>query len=238
MIVPENSPTRRMPVTLDHRSILYLDGIRYSTQLVDLAYSRLEGTLEKLLHKDDKQGAVGNLIVEAISDAWAFVDSLHRLRGLVQQLPGLKQNQPQLQIFLRKSKQAEDFRHYIQHLRNNIDDHVRTKMPLWGTISWTWTNPETGLAENHMIIPGTYFSDCRVVGCTFDTHAGHFIENLVLHVGPIRVDLAGLHSRVAQFWEWFEGHIKPTFDADKRHGSDVHVTLWIKPIEGAVATEQ
>ncbi len=79
MIVSENSPTRRMPVTLDHRSILYLDGIRYSTQLVDLAYSRLEGTLEKLVHKDDKQGAVGNLIVEAISDAWAFVDSLHRL---------------------------------------------------------------------------------------------------------------------------------------------------------------
>ena len=101
MIVSENSPTRRMPVTLDPRSILYLDGIRYSTQLVDLAYSRLEGTLEKLVHKDDQQGAVGNLIVEAISDAWAFVDSLHRrgaalnqTHATVQPQHGAPQEQP------------------------------------------------------------------------------------------------------------------------------------------------
>lgn len=237
MIISEDSPTRRPPVTLDPRSVLYLDGIRYSTELLDLAFRRLEQNLENLTDREEAESGLGLLIVEAISDAWAFVDSFHRLRELVQQLPGLKQNQPQLQIFLRQSTQVKELRRYVQHLRNEIDDFVEAKMPLWGTVSWTLCNPKTGQQENHIIVPGTYFNDCRVVGCTFDTYAGQFIEKLVLHVGQIRVDLANLHACAAKFWQWFEEHVKPTFDSDKCHGSDVHFKFEIRPVKDAAPKE-
>ncbi len=221
-----------MPKNLEPRSVLFLDGIRYSTELVDLAFRRLERNLEIIANHKADEGDLGFLIVEAISDAWAFVDSYHRLRGLIQQLPGLKQKQPKLQIFLRQSVQIDDLRNYIQHLRTIIDEFVETKMPLWGSVSWTRRDPETGIQENHIIIPGTYFNDCRVTGCVFDSHIGEFIEKLVLEVGLKRVDLAELHNGVERFWKWFEEHLKPTFENDECNSADAHIKLEVRPVEG------
>ena len=46
MIISENSPFRKLPL-LDRKTSLFLDGIRYSIEMADLAYSRLYSVLCK-----------------------------------------------------------------------------------------------------------------------------------------------------------------------------------------------
>ena len=41
MIIDEGSPFRRLPSELDRRQALFLDGIRYSVEMADLAHTRL-----------------------------------------------------------------------------------------------------------------------------------------------------------------------------------------------------
>ena len=52
MIVQANSPFRHLPVNLDSRQTLFLDGIRYSIEMIDIAYTRIRQTLYQLSHID------------------------------------------------------------------------------------------------------------------------------------------------------------------------------------------
>ena len=104
MLVSSTSPLRSIPTCTDQKTILFLDGVRYSFQFIDVAYSRLRQTIERLkpeTSRDEMQ--VG--ITEAMSDAWAIVDSVHRLRGLIEQLPGLKKKNANVQLFLRRTSE-------------------------------------------------------------------------------------------------------------------------------------
>ena len=210
--------------------ILFLDGIRYSLQAFELSSRRLAETLHHLAHLTKDREDLGELISAATVDAWSIVDSVHRLRELLQQLPGLKKNTPELQLFLRRTASIEDLRHYFQHFRTEIDSFVEKSMPLWGTISWSTANAETGLPETHTIVPGTFFHEASAASCTFDTEAGRFVGRVVLHAGPRRVDLADLETHVGAFATWYLDWYTSTFTGVERHGSDVHMRFEIRPV--------
>src|SRR3990170_1900754 len=112
MLVPPESSLRRVPVNLDARTVGFLDAIRYSFEIIDLAQGRLETTLERIATRPEGHPA-GALIVEATADAWLLVDSLHRLRELVQQCPGLRQNESEVQLLLRGTSVVEGLRNYV-----------------------------------------------------------------------------------------------------------------------------
>lgn len=151
------------------------------------------------------------------------VDSTHRLRELVQQMPGLKQKDENVQLFVRYTRTVEQLRHFVQHFRTEIDSHVGSLMPLWGTLSWSHFDEESHRPESHTIVPGTYYRGVRILGCTFDTQSLRFIERIVLHAGDARVDLADVYDRVERFSSWFEQWVLDTITGDEYHGADVHL---------------
>lgn len=84
MIISDGSPLRRLPSELDRRQALFLDGIRYSVEMADLAYTRLRQTLFNLAEQRGSGTSLDHwLFVSAVQDAWSLIDSLHRLRGLL-----------------------------------------------------------------------------------------------------------------------------------------------------------
>lgn len=137
MIITDDSPLRRLPANLDRKQTLFLDGIRYSVEMADLAHRRLRSTL---YHLAENQAASENLdhldFVAAVQDAWSIVDSLHRLRGLLRQTPGFKQKTPNMQLFMRQTAAVEDLRNAVQHLNHEIDKLIGLDLPVWGTLSW------------------------------------------------------------------------------------------------------
>lgn len=125
MIVGEDCPLRRLPAALDRKQTLFLDGIRYSAEMADLAHVRVQHTLHRLaMSSKDSEENSGNLdhlaVLSAMQDAWAIVDSLHRLRGLLQQMPGIKQNTPNMRVFRQQTDKVEDLRNGVQHLNQQI----------------------------------------------------------------------------------------------------------------------
>ncbi len=229
-IIPKDSNLRRVPSDVDRRSILFLDGIRYSIQSFEISSHRLAQTLHHLCRKKTPEDDLGELISIATIDAWSIIDAVHRLRELLEQMPGLKKKTPELQLFLRRTSSIEDLRHYFQHFRTEIDSFVEKAMPLWGTISWSTSNPETGLPETHTIVPGTYFQGAWVASCTFDTHEGRFIDRVLLHAGPRKVDLADLEDYMKEFVAWYQNWYESAFTGEKHLGSDVHMQFYIKPV--------
>jgi len=231
MLVPLDSPIRKVPTTLKRRDVLYLDGIRYCFEAFELISLRLARTLHTIGQRDDNADPLAPQIVEATTDAWSVIDITHRLRELLQQAPKLKKNDPQLQLFLRRSGSVEELRHYFQHCRTEIHSFAERGMPLWGTLSWIFGGDSSELPANHLIVPGTFFDDCRAMGCTFDFQEHRYTERVVLHAGPKRIDLADLHDAVKQFVPYYIKWFETTFTSPERHGSDVHMRLSLRPVQ-------
>ena len=101
-------------------------------------------------------------------------------------------------------------------------------MPLWGTLTWIFGGNSTELPSNHLIIPGTFFADCCAMGCTLDTHEQRYVERVVLHAGPKRIDLADLYEAIEQFAVFYINWFEATFTESDRHGADVHLTFSLK----------
>jgi len=132
VLVPKDSPLRKVPMSVPPKNVLFADGVRYSLEIADVSYSRLLSSTERLSGLDRESSEMQPDIVCAVADAWLFVDSLHRLRELVQALPGLKQKDPEVQVFLRGTRHMEDLRHTVQHYRTGIHDFVDRRAPLGG----------------------------------------------------------------------------------------------------------
>ena len=227
-LVPAESPLRLVPASLDRRAVLFLDGIRYSFHIFDLAVERLAKTLPDLSSEKQDPALLADNIAYAMSDAWLMIDATHRLRELLQQVPKLKKKQPELQLFLRRTAKVEDLRHFFQHFRTEIEAFASRAMPLWGTLSWAHTNPETGEPENYTIAPGTLFEGAGMATCTFDRLKHNFVERVLLHAGPTQVDLADLTEHVSEFAAWYTQWFRDTFPDTNHLAADVYFRFVVK----------
>src|SRR5882724_696977 len=102
MIIGEDSFFRKIPSVLDRRQALFIEAIRYSVDMVELAYHRLRKTLplmtKKMADVDNETPSNEALML----DAWAIVDAHHRLRGLAEKRPGFncKNNCGKFRLFI------------------------------------------------------------------------------------------------------------------------------------------
>lgn len=135
MIVGSNSPLRRIPHNLDRKQALFYDAIRFTIEMVDVAYKRLIHVLFTISKNDSFRQS--HPMAVAFLDAWSIIDSVHRLRCLLQQLPGIKRSDlPERTVFLKRTDEVEDFRNNIQHLNNEMIRLAEKDDPAWGILSW------------------------------------------------------------------------------------------------------
>ena len=206
MLIPKESILKNLPVETDRKVVLYLDGIRFSAEIIEAAYYRLETITGELAADDYDKDNISRYVVDAVTNAWGIVDCTHRLRELIQQAPGLKQKLPEVQQFVRRTEPVEDLRHFVQHFRNNIHDFVEQRSSLWGNISWSEKQGDAK-ALCHMIVSGTYFSKNLAGTPVFDTHKWEFIGGIVLAAGGKSLDLTKTYRDVHDFMEWLQQSI-------------------------------
>jgi hypothetical protein len=229
-LIPPDSPLLKVPANVDRRTVLFLDGIRYSLHVFDLTAARLTSALQLLSDDDQPTEELATRIALAISDAWLLVDVVHRLRELLQQLPRLKKKEPTLQVFLRQTASIEPLRHFVQHFRTGIDTYAATGMPVWGTLAWVRDNPSTGEPENFSIAPGTFFHGAFVPTCTFDTVANKYVERVVLQAGKLSVDLASLYEAVYTFAPWYTQWFASAFPGREHYGADFRAKFIVRRV--------
>ncbi len=147
------------------KKALFYDGIYYSVRITRRTYYDLVERLRTLA--DFKFQDPTDVAQYAITEAWALVDSFYRLRKLLEHMPGLKQNSPQIQLFYRRTKCLKSLRDSIQHLDEYIDKYVPYKIPALGRLSWNYPI-NNNQYQACMIAPGDIQPDLKLM----PTHMG------------------------------------------------------------------
>jgi hypothetical protein len=132
-IVKTTSPLWKLPQGLDPQQASFLDAIRVSVQFIDLAHSRLQGGLTQLTLESDRSLQLGP---NALMDAWAIIDAVHRLRALVRQLPRYKRHAPSKRLFMDRTESVEQMRNSFQHLVGEMSELTDLELPVLGAITW------------------------------------------------------------------------------------------------------
>lgn len=176
------------PTRLNH----ILDALRYSLELEKKAYHSLSRAFRKIEASDDDKGHPNHtLALNAFSNAWSILDTAHRIRGLITQVPALSQRTPDIQVFIRSTLAVEGFRHLYQHLNSEIPKVKGTTNPIMGVLSWVTKNPSNSIT----IFLGTGTNETRVHTVSLDTWTGRFAHNLLFSAGNKDIELDQVHSR-------------------------------------------
>lgn len=128
MIITPDSALIKIPSAVSRKQALFVEGIRFSIEIADLAHLRLQSTLP-LLTRGGQHLPEDRLTASAMLDAWSIVDSsLHRLRGLLKHMPGIQKRDRIVPFreFLDVTDKVAELRNTIQHLDTTIPGGLRT----------------------------------------------------------------------------------------------------------------
>jgi len=140
MIIGPESCLRRIPVALNRKQAFFIEGIRVSIEIIDLAHARLQGALLQITNSFALDGGTPReLLAAAVLDAWSIVDSFHRLADLAEHLPNVvkKQRIPAFRDLLAANKTVNSLRNTVQHLPAQIREMTAgPNWSVWGALSW------------------------------------------------------------------------------------------------------
>lgn len=229
MFINDQSPFRRMPSRMDKRQLLFLVGIRYSIEIIDVSYRTLlrllndEGTIAK---------ATSDTFPMVVSMAWSMIDSANRFRVLVEKMPHISQG-PHFQAGFRKLAVVEDLRNPIQHLNQEIGKRVESSgpYPVWGTLSWMQVLSANPLKVRACVLMPGSVDSFRGVPATHPAgkvfHAP--IDHVELSAYGITVSLSEMHETIGKLSASIEGALNSAFDGNpdlrERLGSDLILEL-------------
>ncbi len=225
MIIKDDSPLRHLPSALNMKQTLFLDAIRYCIETADIANSRLRDTLSTMSKTNSVtcQGAVS-----AISDSWLIIDSVNRLRTLLDQMPNLKKKSPGMILFTNKTEPVESLRNHFQHLNNDIDDLVRKKCPAFGVLEWVFpldTPPTKCMVFS--LQPGTMFNRGFPILNPLGKKLSYPVCHVSLIAGERTVCLDELLEVVSKFTPSLEKGLKKQLGQFPQADTDVLLALEI-----------
>lgn len=155
MIIGKDSVLYKIPTALNRRQALFIEGIRFSIEMADMAHRRLRKTLLRLPRADTDPENDGT--VSVMLDAWSIIDALHRIRGLLKHMPGIEKRSraPEIRAFWAATEQVPELRNTIQHLDTTISKVVDDKnWAVLGSVSWGIIDVEKKEVTTFTFIPG------------------------------------------------------------------------------------
>lgn len=202
MINPSLS-LRHLPAEIEPVQALFLDGIRHAADLSSLAYSRLQTSLEsiaRLRHRGDQSGDV----TEPFLYAWAFVDSIDRLRLLTKLAPGFE-TRPRADGklgFLAQTEDIRDVRNVSDHLGQRAAYVVKHSGAALGILQWV-----TPLSRNAVLSCSIRPGRLRSALLPLVTPPDRELENadcIVLSAGEHSADLSRARVEAARITQNIE----------------------------------
>ena len=161
-----------MHASSDIRIVKCLDGLHYSFETLKYVYSSLHEVCSNITENQEA-------LIPAIWQCWSFVDVLHRIREIAQAMPGLSKKDKELTAFLEATKLAEEYRHYIQHLRSELSKPNINPFPVWGSLSWV--DPKD-ISKTYLVIFGAQIDGTSYSGCVYDTVERKWVSKVCLGV--------------------------------------------------------
>src|ERR1044072_4098519 len=157
ILIPDDSPIRRLLDDFSREQALIFDGIRYAAEMADIAYWRLFDLLEQMSFLPSDQ-LTTRQIAAAMVDVWSIVDSVNRLRDLLKEVPGVRHD-VWWELFMRRTKEISELRNDIQHQigKARLQALVANAGQIWGFLSWAEVRDGRYTGNWHMMSPGAVY---------------------------------------------------------------------------------
>jgi hypothetical protein len=202
--------------------MLFFDGIRYSVEMADLAHHRLRETLYEIAQGTAALEPDLHDFASAVLDAWSIVDLVHRLRGLLEQAPGIKQKSPPLLSFMKNTVEVEKLHNSVQHLNQQIHRIADLNIPVWGALSWvTLLDPQLKSVWTCTLVAGTFFERTEPL---VDPRGKQFqppVDLITLEASNCSVCLSDAMRNVEQVVRSLEDYLREQFKDLPNVGRDV-----------------
>jgi hypothetical protein len=158
-IIRQDSILLQLPRGLHRTQLLYFDAMRHAAEIADIAYRRLQKTLTHIALVGD-HGVNSDWHAHAFLDAWAFVDAVERIRGLLTNAPNaqrIEPNVPQSRTFDELINDNKKVRDIADHLVNRMQKIQSKNGPASGTLTWFTVEEDQNGVLMCALIPGTSF---------------------------------------------------------------------------------
>lgn len=164
-----------MQVTLTQLELKKLrsaEALYYSYALLNLSHQAMWPACCKI-------PADNSELFVALAGCWSFIDSLHRIREILQGAPGINSKSAEMRSFLGATSLSEDYRHYIQHLRREVSKDPPNSSPVYGSLSWV---DPIDQQLCHTALLGVGIENQSYTSCVFDTHENRWVSTVCLGV--------------------------------------------------------
>jgi len=194
----------------------YFDGIRYSLGMIQMANDRLNEALYSLTTREWEKEYLSVSTASVMLDTWSIIDSVHRLRNLIMQAPGIKQKSPELRIFYDKTKGVEYLRNTIQHLRNEAKNFITKNLPSLGILTWVVLHKQNDKSASlFSLVAGTIYPN---IVYPIVNPLGKRIQSPVDHItiilGNYSICVSDVVEQVDQVKSWMEQTLEKKLEAE------------------------
>lgn len=210
-----DSPFFNIPVALDRKQAVFLDGMRHASQIVELSYTRLCQELSELSANgatDENPAGFTHVFL----DAWAFIDAADRFRCLWEMQPNAST--------ISENFSPDTVREQLQNIRNvrNVSAHIAQKIDqivslnssVLGAISWVSLVSRTPLkVKTHFIRPGVMHGNVKGQFAMPDDEVGfnHGSGHISFTAGKHDANLSLAYKTICSIIEFAEASLKLAF---------------------------
>lgn len=216
LLLGRDSVLRRIPVNVDPKQALFLDGIRHAVEIMDIAYSRLRDALTQLAQSPPAPNVLPDLSASVFLDAWSFVDAIDRFRILYSQMPGMKKRAAKRNIppLDEATRDFRDLRNVADHLAQRADFVISRNGAALGELAWlTGAQLEPKVIAWHcMLRPGTLRSTSPTRTTTIVSTLDWPTDAIRLSAAGYEGNLSAVRKHIAVRVRLLEGELKRIFD--------------------------
>lgn len=253
MIIEADSPLRNLPLVLNPRQVLLLDGIRYSAEMADIAYSRLFDTLTYVSKNHNSNEFDFRVFPHSFLDAWSVIDSVNRLRTLLVNLTGYKKILKEesknrttdgiknevvangndeiitLKIFFEETKKVQLLRNMVQHLEGRLDHVLSLQKTIWGSLDWVYVDErDEELCHVFKLVAGSITKIKEdYINPTGDIFHSR-LDRITLCAHDLDICLTSLLKMVEKSIRNIEEQIQPQFEIHKKGRGDMLSSIDIR----------
>ncbi|WP_310555092.1 hypothetical protein [Flavobacterium sp.] len=241
MIISPNSILRSPPKVLHPDQIYVFNAIRYSVDICEVTFKRLEKNLFDFAFNP----SYGDYIPLIFSDVWTIINNATILKNVIKKHFKIDDKNPLL-VGLKK---LEGLRHSNQHLEDRINEikSFDDLPPIYGTLSWLTKEDENGIdGILSVIYSGTVkdrikttpinpadkinrkkVNDIKFTGVDREARTANFFETSI-YINLIIDDIKEIINQ-------FELQINEQFkniDISEKYISDLIIQLKVREVEG------
>lgn len=211
-----------MPSALPLKVRRLFGAFAYAVDGAQLSFERLRQSVEQYVAPPpgSQPSAIdwtSDMRLSVITDAWAFVDHVNRVRKLLTRFDLGEGTVPEVQDFLESTDGARQIRNRLQHLDEDIHNGVFSEEghPVLGTVSWTDGRSPT-VRRNFAVASGPSIDAGNMIEFSIEAHAPQGVGNLKLMAADHRVSLDELMNRLETFVPWFEKQVQTSIGKNIR----------------------